>query len=184
MSMLDAVEDQEAEGLEAGEPAVCETGERSLESLYAHHAASLARALHAAGVPDAHDAVQEAFVQAVVHWRKVSRYDDPLAWIRRVAINRGHNRRRARRRQQAVIERIATTPQPIAAEHRGVDDDLTALVESLPPQQRLALSLYYFADLSVAEVADAMQLSVGAVKYHLHTARASLAQSLEPTDEP
>lgn len=154
----------------------------TLESLYARHAESLARALHAAGVPDASDAVQEAFVQAVVHWRKVSRYDDPLAWIRRVAINRGHNRRRSRRRQAALAEHIAastTAPIPIAES----DDDLTALVESLPPQQRLALSLYYYADLSVAEVADAMKLSEGAVKYHLHAARTSLSRSLEIRDD-
>ena len=65
-----------------------------------------------------------------------------------------------------------------AAAAVGPDDELTALVAALPPQQRLALSLYYFADLSVAEVADAMQLSTGAVKYHLHAARTSLARSL------
>jgi len=153
----------------------------SLESLYALHAEQLARTLHAAGVPDAYDAVQEAFVQAVVHWRKVSRYDDPLAWIRRVAINRGHNRRRSRRRQALLAEHIAATTRPpfVAIEP---DDDLAALVESLPPQQRLALSLYYYADLSVAEVADAMKLSEGAVKYHLHAARASLSRSLESRD--
>src|SRR5437763_1859301 len=142
----------------------------SLEALYAAHAAPLARILRAAGLPDATDAVQEAFVQAVVHWRKVSAYDDPLAWIRRVAINRGLNRRRARRRQARLAEHIAaTTAAPIAAAE--ADDDLAALVASLPPQQRLALSLYYYADLSVAEVADAMQLSEGAVKYHLYAAR-------------
>jgi RNA polymerase sigma-70 factor (ECF subfamily) len=154
----------------------------TLESLYALHAESLARALHAAGVPDANDAVQEAFVQAVVHWRKVSRYDDPLAWIRRVAINRGHNRRRSRRRQQALAEHIvAMTTAPVPAAES--DDEIQALVESLPPQQRLALSLYYYADLSVAEVADAMKLSAGAVKYHLHAARTSLSRSLEIRDD-
>jgi DNA-directed RNA polymerase specialized sigma24 family protein len=72
-------------------------------------AASLTRVLHAAGFPDPADAVQEAFVQAVVHWRKVSRYDDPVAWIRRVAINRGLNKRRSRRRRDALTERIAAT---------------------------------------------------------------------------
>jgi RNA polymerase sigma-70 factor, ECF subfamily len=153
----------------------------SLEALFATHAEALARALQAAGVPDAHDAVQEAFVQAVVHWRRVSRYDDPVAWIRRVAINRGHNRRRSRRRQASLAQRIAaTTTTPIEANEAG--DDLAALIEALPPQQRLALSLYYFADLSVAEVADAMQLSGGAVKYHLHAARATLARALENSD--
>ena len=94
------------------------TARPELEVLYATHAAALTRALHAAGYPDASDAVQEAFVQAVVHWRKVSRYDDPLAWIRRVAINRGHNRRRSRQRQEALTQRIAATPRspvPMAA---------------------------------------------------------------------
>ena len=88
---------------------------RSSKLLYATHAASLTRALHAAGYPDASDAVQEAFVQAVVHWRKISRYDDPLAWIRRVAINRGHNRHRSRQRQKALTQRIAATTSPETA---------------------------------------------------------------------
>src|SRR4029078_2352432 len=82
----------------------------SLEALYAAHAASLTRVLHAAGFPDPADAVQAAFVQGVVHWRKVSRYDDPVAWIRRVAINRGLNRRRSRQRRDALTARITATP--------------------------------------------------------------------------
>jgi len=153
-----------------------------LEVLYATHAGALTRALHAAGYPDASDAVQEAFVQAVVHWRKISRYDDPVAWIRRVAINRGHNRRRSRQRQDALTKRIAdNTPRaPLAPVE--ADDELAALVAALPQQQRLALSLFYFAELSVAEVADAMEVSAGAVKYHLHAARTSLGRSLEIRD--
>ncbi len=154
-----------------------------LELLYATHAASLTRALQAAGYPDASDAVQEAFVQAVVHWRKISRYDDPLAWIRRVAINRGHNRHRSRQRQKALTQRIAATTSPETLPPVDRDDELTALVAALPPRQRLALSLFYFADLSVAEVADSMELSQGAVKYHLHAARTSLARSLEVRDD-
>ena len=155
----------------------------SLEALYAAHAAPLARVLRAAGLPDATDAVQEAFVQAVVHWRKVSAYDDPLAWIRRVAINRGLNRRRARRRRDALTERIATTSVAYAFESPDPDGQLADLIVLLPPQQRLALSLYYFADLPVAEVADAMQLSEGTVKYHLHAARAALGRALENRDD-
>jgi RNA polymerase sigma-70 factor (ECF subfamily) len=158
-------------------------GPGELEALYSTHAAALTRALHAAGYPDASDAVQEAFVQAVVHWRKVSRYDDPVAWIRRVAINRGHNRRRAHRRQEALTERIATATAPVPASAGEPDEELAALVAALPPRQRLVLSLFYFAELSVAEVADAMELSAGAVKYHLHAARSSLARSLDVRDD-
>jgi RNA polymerase sigma-70 factor, ECF subfamily len=156
----------------------------SLEALYAAHAALLTRVLRAAGLPDPADAVQEAFVQAVVHWRKVSRYDDPVAWIRRVAINRGLNRRRSSRRRAALAERIATTSRSAAGpEPADARDDVAGLIAKLPPQQRLALSLYYFADLSVADVADAMRLSEGTVKYHLHAARAALARVMENIDD-
>ena len=85
-----------------------------------------------------------------------------------------------------MTERIATTSTASAsygfdpADH---DADLADLIVMLPPQQRLALSLYYFADLPVAEVADAMQLSEGTVKYHLHAARASLARAMENDDD-
>ena len=164
-----------------GELVITRDTPAELEALYAAHARSLAQALQAAGYPDAADAVQEAFVQAVVHWRKVSRYDDPLAWIRRVAINRGHNRRRSRRRQEALQQRMAAAPTTQVPLFEA-DDDLAALVAALPQQQRLALSLFYYSDLSIAEVADAMQLSEGAVKYHLHAARTSLAHSLEVRD--
>jgi RNA polymerase sigma-70 factor (ECF subfamily) len=176
--MLGAV----AGGDETGELVMTRDTPVELEHLYALHARALTQALHAGGCPDAADAVQEAFVQAVVHWRKVSRYDDPLAWIRRVAINRGHNRHRSRKRQEALQQRMAaavTVPVPDIE----ADDDLAPLIAALPRQQRLALSLFYFADLSVAEVADAMKLSDGAVKYHLHAARASLGRALEARDD-
>jgi len=173
-----------AGGDNTGELVITRDTPAELEQLYATHARALTQALYAGGCPDAADAVQEAFVQAVVHWRKVSRYDDPLAWIRRVAINRGHNRRRSRKRQEALQQRMAAAAtEPVAAVDDD-DDELAALVAALPQQQRLALSLFYFSDLSVAEVADAMKRSEGAVKYHLHAARTSLARSLEARDDP
>lgn len=150
----------------------------ALAELFEHHAVRLAGALAAAGYPDADDAVQEAFVQAVVHWRKIAAYDDPLQWIRRVAINRARNRSRGRGRQRALAERIAAQPTNNVAPFE-VHDDLTDAIAALPDQQRLALSLFYFADLPVADVALAMSLSEGAVKYHLHAARKSLAPHME-----
>jgi len=59
-------------------------------------------------------------------------------------------------------------------------DETLALLVSLPRQQRLAVALYYVDGLSVAEVATAMRLSVGAVKFHLHQGRAKLRERLDP----
>ncbi len=36
-------------------------------------------------VDAAADAVQDAFVQLCLHWDRVTEYDDPAAWVRRVA---------------------------------------------------------------------------------------------------
>lgn len=43
---------------------------------------------------EAEEAVQEAFVRLLGNWTKVSRYDDPEGWVRRVALRQACNRSR------------------------------------------------------------------------------------------
>ncbi len=152
---------------------------RELGALFEREYERLVRALTAAGCVDAEDAVQEAFVQAMVHWRRVGSYEDPAGWVRRVALRRSMNRHRGQRRQQAVADRLGSEPH-LAAEDEPLSERLEVAIESLPPQQRTAVSLYYLAKLSVAEVAVAMDLSEGTVKYHLHAARTTLGTTWEP----
>ena len=52
-------------------------------------------------------------------------------------------------------------------------------VRTLPPQQQIAVSLFYVEQLSVREIATSMKLSEGAVKYHLHAGRGALRTWLE-----
>jgi RNA polymerase sigma-70 factor (ECF subfamily) len=150
-----------------------------LALLFEQHAGELVRALTAAGYPDASDAVQEAFVQAVVHWRRVARYDEPLVWIRRVAINKARNRSRARRRQALLSDRIRESVPVASGAREEPDDDVVAAVSALAPQQRLVVSLFYYLDLSIADVAAAMGISEGTVKSHLHAARSAVARTLD-----
>lgn len=126
------------------------------------------------------DAVQDAFTRAYVRWRRISHYDDPVAWVRHVALNRlrDHFRRadRGRRAMQRLGHRdelVVDGPEP-PREDSGVLEALAAL----PRQQRIATSLYYVEQLSVREVAESMKLSEGAVKYHLHAARAALRDAV------
>ena len=117
------------------------------------------------------DAVQEAFVRAHVRWRRLRQYDDPVGWIRRVAVNllRDEHRRSVRKRR--AVDRLAVEP---AASSAPEPDGLQAILDELPRQQRTAVALYYVDGLSVSEVADAMQLAEGSVKSHLHDARRKL----------
>ncbi|MDQ3392028.1 MAG: sigma-70 family RNA polymerase sigma factor [Actinomycetota bacterium] len=122
------------------------------------------------------DAVQEAFIAADERWIEVGVYDDPAAWVRRVAINRLLNDRRNRRRRAEILATIRVVE----------DDDLSAelldlrrAVAALPEQMRLSVCLHYLADLSVDEVASTLAVSPGTVKSNLHDARTRLRSRLE-----
>jgi RNA polymerase sigma-70 factor, ECF subfamily len=131
------------------------------------------------------DCVQEAFVRAHVRWRTVGSYEDPAGWVRRVALNlvRDHARRDARRRRaqdRLSSERVA---EDQARDPSDQPVDLISALSLTPPQQRMALILYYVEGLSVREVAREMRVSEGAVKYHLHSGRERLRQLLESATE-
>jgi RNA polymerase sigma-70 factor (ECF subfamily) len=159
-----------------------------LDALFREHYARLVRALTVAGGDReaAAEAVQDAFVKAHLHERKLRRYDDPVGWIRRVAINRLRDQHRTGLRRRRLDHRLAAEPtavQPAADamwDARMVGDELPALLAGLPRQQRLAVSLFYVDGLTVREIATALGISEGAVKFHLHEGRSKLRSVLDP----
>jgi RNA polymerase sigma factor (sigma-70 family) len=74
-------------------------------------------------------------------------------------------------------------PDAASAEYGAlVSLDRTAVVEALkalPQRQREALVLRYYADLSEAQIAEAMGISQGAVKSHASRGMSALRQTLE-----
>lgn len=156
-----------------------------LETIFRAQFSRLVRAL--AGITDeSADAVQEAFVEAFRHWGTISSYDDPALWIRRVAINKARDRRRrtnrdARLRLRLVRAGFRSSATGGRAEAERLD--VTAAIRQLPIRQQLAVTLYYVADLSIAEVAKTMGVSGGTVKAALHAARKRLAPLLEDADD-
>jgi RNA polymerase sigma-70 factor (ECF subfamily) len=125
------------------------------------------------------DAVQEAFTRAYARWWRISRYDDPVSWIRHVALNRTRDHYRSEVRARRAVERLAGRALEHEAAPELADPTLAATIGRLPRQQRIAVSLFYVEQLSVAEVAASMRLSEGAVKYHLHAGRAALRGWIE-----
>ena len=159
---------------DAPAPSVAATPVPGFEDTFRRHYPSLVRALTAAcgDAEVAADCVQDAWVKAHLRWRRISRYDNPVAWVRRVAIHkmRDHFRREARasRARQLLAAEVGLTSEAT------FDEDATTMLAALPPRQRLAMSLYYVEGLSVSEVAAAMSLSEGAVKFHMSQGRARL----------
>jgi RNA polymerase sigma factor (sigma-70 family) len=124
----------------------------------------------------AQEVTQDAFVEALRHWRKVSTYDQPGAWVRRVAIRRAV-KVRDRRRNEPRLDPVGEAPIDVP------DPDLARAVASLPRAQRAAVALYYLEDRPVAEVAQLMGCSESTVRVHLHRARHRLAAALAPSCE-
>lgn len=146
-----------------------------LETLFRAHYGRLVRALTlvAGSQEAAADAVQEAFVKAHLNWRRVQRYDDPVGWIRRVAINKLRDESRRQGRKDRAVERLQGEVRDDGVQWSDGADAAT-LLAGLPRQQRLAIALFYVDGLSVAEVAETLKLSDGAVRFHLHQGRARL----------
>jgi RNA polymerase sigma-70 factor (ECF subfamily) len=126
----------------------------------------------------AEDCVQDAFIRAYVRWHRVARLEDPVGWIRHVALNRMRDHFRKVERGGRAFARLRSQENAIA-DAPAEPNELASLLDRLPVQQRVAAALYYVEDLSVSEIADAMDLSEGAVKYHLHAARSTLRGALE-----
>lgn len=150
-----------------------------LEALFRANYARLVRTLTLAcgDREQAADAVQESFVRAHTRWRTIGHYDDPVGWVRRVAINLLRDDHRRTVRKGRAVARLAAEPAVVAApaEPSGLDE----LLDALPRQQRIAVALFYVDDLSVAEVAAAMDIAEGSVKSHLHDARQRLRRIVD-----
>ncbi len=130
----------------------------------------------------AEEAVQEAFSRLCLNWARVSRYDDQVAWVRRVAINRIKDEHRFLRRRAIFYAGRTDVPGELLPRETG-DARLWQSVRRLPLKQRTALALYYVADLAVADVAGAMGVSTGTALKHLDRARTRLRTLLEASHE-
>jgi len=152
-------------------------------TLFNLHYARLVRSLTVicGNSEEAADAVQEAFVKAHLKWRKISTYDDPVGWIRRVAINKVRDGHRSRVRRDRAVERMGH--QATLTSEQPAIDEVAELLATLPKQQRAAAAMFYVEQLTVLEIAEALEVSEGAVKFHLHQARQKLRAHIESREE-
>lgn len=127
-----------------------------------------------------HDLATEAFTRLLSHWHTV---DDPRPWLFATVGNLVRDHWRKRGREASAYERFQggrpgpeeAAPGPDQAQLLSVRE----AVEALPARLRLPVLLFYFADLSVAEVARQVGRSEGAIKRDLYDARSRLAATLE-----
>lgn len=161
--------------------------DEAVTRLYGAHYRLLVRlaVLLLADAGAAEEVVQDAYVRLHQHWRRLRDPDQALAYLRTSVVNGA----RSALRHRGVAQRFLAASRPPCDEPSAESGALTALeherimaaLRALPARQREALVLRYYADLSEAEIAEAMGVSRGAVKSHTSRAITALRVRLEVT---
>lgn len=156
--------------------------EADFTDLYEKHFSELAAQICAylGDATEAQDLVQEAFLRAWQRWDKVGGYEEPVAWVRRVAWNLATSRHR---RNQVARKFLQKSSAPELAPAASPDHvALVAALKQVPAKRRQALVMHYMADMTVNAIAAATGAKEGTVKSWLHRGRKELAALL--TDGP
>lgn len=158
------------------------TRDREIALLFAKHYPSMRRLAFAmiGDLDAAEDVAMDSFVKVYGSWWKVRNADAMGAYLRRTVINacRSNIRRKIRGRQ--AIEQFGADPsaQQISRLLPERDFELLNAVRALPERQRACVALFYFEDLSVAQIAQVLGCSHGSVKTNLSRGRLRLARLL------
>ena len=126
----------------------------------------------------AEELAQEAFLAAHRNWDRISSFDDPGAWVRRVVANMSAS---AFRRRLAEARALSRAGARLPAAAMEVSEESVAFwdaVRALPRRRRQVVALHYLEDRPVAEIARILGISPGTVKKSLHDGRRELARVL------
>lgn len=127
---------------------------------------------------EAREATQDSWAEIV---RGLARLQDAAAfpaWAYRIVSRRCAKIIGDKQQRRRLAVDYEPEP-PEAGTQAGEAERLRAAIRSLPPEQRAAVALYHFEELSVAEVAVALGVPAGTVKTRLMHARRKLRAILE-----
>lgn len=128
---------------------------------------------------DAEDAVGEAILLAWQSFPRLRRAEAAGCWLLRITVNCAYAQRRRERR----VVYLDDLEQVAGATEEETAPDLWQAVLRLPEDQRLAVTLYYYEDLPVADIARALGVPQGTVKSRLSRGRDRLRQILREEEQ-
>jgi RNA polymerase sigma-70 factor (sigma-E family) len=135
---------------------------------------------------EAEDLVQETLVKVAKRWPRVRGMEHPIAYARRILLNLAldGSPRRTRDHHELTGELPETPAAADSTVAVDTQDELVRALATLPPRQRAVLVLRYFLDLPEAEVAEALQCSLGTVKSTASRGLARLQETMRPSTQP
>lgn len=124
---------------------------------------------------DAEDAVGQAVLQAWQSLDKLRDKDAVRPWLVKITVNCAY----ALRRKQGRVVYLEDLPEEPAAQEPPRYDGLWEAVCALPPERRVAVTLFYYEDMSMEQIAKCLGVPRGTVKSRLARARAQLKELLQ-----
>jgi RNA polymerase sigma-70 factor (ECF subfamily) len=134
---------------------------------------------------DAEDASQESFIRAYMHLKKYDPNRSFATWLLSIASHYCIDRIRKRQLPSVSMEALPAeiiadrnVPNPEAKFREGFRKELIQnLIMELKPLDRAAVILRYWHEYSEVEIAEALNITVSAVKSRLYRSRQALAES-------
>lgn len=129
--------------------------------------------------PAAEDVVSDSFVKLVKSAHKY-RTDDPMAWLLRIVRNTAldYLRKQKRRGEIGLDDTFTLVDERYSTDARNSALALEAAMDKLSPDERRAIRLRYYVDMTVREIADAMNISKSSAERLLTRAEQNLKNLL------
>lgn len=153
----------------------------TLEALFSTHVRFVWRTLWHFGVAEAdlEDQVQEVFLVTHRHWDPAGA-QHPQTWLYDIARRcAAAYRRRGHRRRECSVETVPEASDTRDPSARAELDLLNRVLDSLAPDKRSVFLLYEIQEMSMREVAEALQCPIQTAYARYHAARRELTRALE-----
>jgi RNA polymerase sigma-70 factor (sigma-E family) len=131
----------------------------------------------------AQDLVQEGLARLHRHWVRVSDFDDPDAYVRKIMLNQLLSWRRRRSWSERTTADLGDAPLSDDAATAGAErDEMWTLLGQLPPQQRAVIVLRFYEDLDDDAIAALLNCAPATVRSHASKAVARLRSVVSEPD--
>ena len=127
----------------------------------------------------ADDIAQDALVRAYVASGSFLGLSKFSTWLFRIAYNCYIDHCRKAKPDQAPVEDALNLPSGDSSDAAFRYQQLYQALDRLPEKEKAAISLFYFEDLSIKEIATILGIPQGTVKYHLSMGRTHLKQHIQ-----